>query len=268
MFLREWIRDIPYVRGVALAVLRKLGFDLTLTNSWTGDKFFLHSFRHKSYWYFGKQREAPNMAMFQKLINSGDTVIEVGGHIGYISQYFSRLVGPAGKVIVFEPGSNNAPYIYQNTKRMDNILLERIAITDRDGTAIFFEDNITGQNNSLNEHYEVAELNAKSHGMELVRNENSVQVSTLDSYIRSMGRVPDFIKIDIESNELKALLGGPETLKSVKALMIEVTCDHALVSEILTANGYSIMKATEEVVEKIERTGDYFAVRGAFPVSP
>lgn len=79
------------------------------------------------------------MKKFSELISSGDTVVEIGGHIGFISQYFSQLVGEEGKVIVFEPGSNNLQYIKKNILGKDNIYLEQMAISDRSGTAFFMK---------------------------------------------------------------------------------------------------------------------------------
>jgi FkbM family methyltransferase len=82
--------------------------------------------------------------IFKKLINTGDTIVEVGGHIGYVSLYFSRLVGPKGKVIIFEPGSNNLPYIKQNIRQNGdstrNIQLIEAAVGKNKGEAIFYED--------------------------------------------------------------------------------------------------------------------------------
>jgi predicted methyltransferase len=69
--------------------------------------FGSHSFKHYTYWYDGERREQTTMELFAKLINPGDVVVEVGGHIGYIAVYFSHLVGKQGRVVVFEPGPNN-----------------------------------------------------------------------------------------------------------------------------------------------------------------
>jgi FkbM family methyltransferase len=54
------------------------------------------------------------MTSLGKLIRSGETIVEIGGHIGYLSIYLSDLVGPQGRVYVFEPGPNNIPYIRKN----------------------------------------------------------------------------------------------------------------------------------------------------------
>jgi FkbM family methyltransferase len=64
------------------------------------------------------------MALFARLVRPQDTVIDVGGHIGYLSQYFAQLVGRRGQVIVFEPGPNNLPYTRANLRAKPNVRLE------------------------------------------------------------------------------------------------------------------------------------------------
>ena len=40
---------------------------------------------------------------FFKDFEKGDVVIELGGHVGYLSAIFANLVGTTGKVIVLSP---------------------------------------------------------------------------------------------------------------------------------------------------------------------
>jgi hypothetical protein len=88
--------------------------DVTIRHHYTGDPFRLHSFRHKAYWSNGRRRDELEMATFAELVRPGDNVIEVGGHIGYVSLYFAWLVGCHGRVHVFEAGPDNLPYLRGN----------------------------------------------------------------------------------------------------------------------------------------------------------
>jgi len=97
-----------------MPLLKATAFDLSIAHPWVPpSRFRLNSFRHKGYWYHGKSRELRTMQLFAKLIRPNDTVAEVGGHIGFISMFFAKLVGDNGRVVVFEPGSNNLPYLRQ-----------------------------------------------------------------------------------------------------------------------------------------------------------
>ena len=114
------------LRRAVLPLLKWTAIDVGISHPWIPkQRIVLNSFRHKGYWFHGKAREKTSMELFAKLIAADSRVIEVGGHIGFISQYFSHLVGREGKVFVFEPGSNNLPYIRRNIAKLKNISLER-----------------------------------------------------------------------------------------------------------------------------------------------
>ena len=103
------------LRSFIIPFLKKLNLgNIHIKHHYTGTKFKLDAFTHKGYWYHGKNREKVQMDIFKMIINEGDTVFELGAHIGYISLYFSKLVGPSGKLYVFEPGANNLPYTRVN----------------------------------------------------------------------------------------------------------------------------------------------------------
>jgi len=232
MSIKNTLAKTPFIRQVVIRALKFFHRDITITNGYSGHALKINSYRHKSYWYYNREREVATMQFFSRLIHEGDTVIEVGGHIGYITQYFSKLVG-GGKVVVFEPGSNNARYIEHNVCELLNVKLER-----KVGKATFFEDNVTGQNNSLLSDYKGAELATSWHYEKLVRTAHEVELVTLDSYVDSHSLAPDFLKIDIEGCEFDALLGARETLRRVRSLMVEVTYHHEEIAGILRDAGF------------------------------
>lgn len=82
------------LRKIALPLLKCFSFDFWMRHPWLHDqKIFLNSFKHKGYWYHGRNRELKTMELFYSLIPQKSVVVEVGGHIGFISQYFRSLVG-------------------------------------------------------------------------------------------------------------------------------------------------------------------------------
>jgi FkbM family methyltransferase len=262
--IREIASKVPILRPLAIVLLRLTKTDIRIANPWTKDTLFLNSFHHKGYWFFGRVRENATMRMLAKCIAAGDTVVEIGGHIGFVSQHLSQLVGRSGRVIVFEPGSNNLPYIRENLRNLPNVTLVEVAVSDKCGTAIFYEDNITGQNNSLLPNYENAEAVAKAHGLRLKKNIAIVPVTTLDAYVQAHNLCPDFIKIDIEGWELNALLGGASTLINVRGLMVEVTRNHSAVASLLRERGFRIFSTEGRELLELQFSGNIFALR-AYP---
>lgn len=261
MSLRSWVARVPIARQAAIHLLRGTARDVSRQNPWTGDALKLNSFQHKGYWFYGREREADTMRRLAEVIRPGDTVWEVGGHIGFVAQHLSRCAGDAGRVIVFEPGKNNLPYLRANTSALANLTIVEKAVAAQPGAARFFEDNITGQNNSLLDDYGGARSTAKTHGIALQKNAYDVEIITLDGYLRTADRAPDVIKIDIEGGELNALLGATETLGKIRCLMVEVTERHAEVDGQLRAAGFKLSLPDGTPLDAITTGGNLFALR-------
>lgn len=231
------------LRKIVIAAFRRFNpGDISIRHHYTGDRIRLHSFMHKGYWYYGKRRERETMELFARLVQPGDAVIEIGGHIGYISLYFAGLVGPSGQVTVFEPGPNNLPYIRANVGAKGNIRLIEKAVADFSGTASFYVENYTGQNNSLLSDYSRFQENLRNAGLQSDVQKSVVQVDcvTLDDFLSENGAsVPSLIKIDVEGAELAVLQGMVQTLRSGNmTLMVEVTDKAPAVYDLLTSAGF------------------------------
>ena len=244
------------VRRLALRIFRQFNpGDVTIGHHWTGDRLRLHSFNHKGYWWHGRNRERATIERFQRLIASGETVIEVGAHIGYFSQLFAHLVGPEGQVVVFEPGENNLPYLHRNLAALDQATIIEKAMSDQPGEVSFWLEDLSGQNNSLIENYHLLEGNIALAGLDgqVVRRSVSVQATTLDQAvgeIAAQGRRPAFIKIDVEGAELMVLEGARQTLRDIRPIfMVEITREHAAIRELLAANDYLLRDPDGRVLD-------------------
>lgn len=259
--------QIRFLRRLILPALQRINLgDITIRHHWTDEKFVLHSFKHRSYWYHGQRRENQSMLLFSDLVRRGDTVIEIGGHIGYISLYFAHLVGVKGQVIVFEPGSNNLPYIRKNTKSNTCISLIEKAVSDHTGMVKFYIENLTGQNNSLLEKYDGFEKNKYNAGIcSCEYTVVEVPCTTLDDFMLQ-GQLPPpyIIKIDVEGNELKVLKGMKNILeKDDVILMVEVTENSGDVFSLLVDAGFQVFRSNKNPVSNSRNMkGNVFCVKG------
>ena len=200
--------------------------DVTITHHYTGDRVRLHSFKHRGYWWSGKDREADTMRAFGALVCPGDTVFEVGAHIGYITLYFAQLVGSRGRVHAFEPGDNNLPYTRQNLAQRPQITLIEKSVGDHEGRVTFYLEDLTGQNNSLVQDYlglKATEGQAIKAGVRPV----TVDLVTLDGYAENTGIKPDFIKIDVEGAEYGVLAGATKLLEATRPRIMVETANEA-----------------------------------------
>ncbi len=220
------------------------------------------------------------MSIFPEVIGPGDLVVEIGGHIGYLTVYFSGLVGPKGRVLVFEPGRNNLPYLRKNLASHANGTLVEKAVADFTGPATFHLENLSGQNNSLIKNYRLFAENLESAG--IARVETSVMevgCTTLDCFWSENNLpAPSFVKIDVEGAEMSVLRGMKNVVqKNDVALMVEVSENHADVFHLLKEYGFLIFDDSRRPIqaprfisgnlfclkENDKRTGRLLPLRGA-----
>jgi len=237
---------LKWLRKAFLPIFSRVNLgDIKIQHHYTGDRVKLHSFRHKGYWFHGAKREAETMNLFQRLLSPGQVVFEVGGHIGYISLYFHKLVEP-GTVIVFEPGINNLPYLRENLKGTNVEIVEK-AVGKKGGSVKFYLDDLTGQNNSVVSDFAGLEANAAAANVNVNVKAVDVDVVSLDAFCRERDLYPDLVKIDVEGYELSVLLGAVELFQNARPIfMVEVQADHGKIFELFERAGYRLFSDNME----------------------
>jgi FkbM family methyltransferase len=230
------------VRRLALRFFRAINpGDVTIKHHWTGDRLRLHSFKHKGYWWHGRRRERETVLRFQKLVRAGDTVVEIGGHIGYFAQLYAQLVGAEGQ--------NNLPYLRANLADKSNAEIVEKAVSNEDGTVTFWLEDLSGQNNSIIEDYYLLDGNIELAGLGGRITKRAVHVSCvmLDSFangLKAQGRQIDFVKIDVEGAELLVLEGAQKLLADRRvAIMVEVTREEQAIFDMMTKANYAMFFA-------------------------
>jgi FkbM family methyltransferase len=226
--------------------------DVRIRHHYTGDRVRLHSYRHKSYWFHRKQREAETMHLFEQLIPPGATVLDVGGHIGYIALYFASLVGPTGRIYCFEPGANNLPYLRENVGSHPNVTIIEHGVGARNEIRSFYLEDVTGQNNSFVKDFEVFKSNrAFAYASNVTIQEVTVEVITLDDFCRVEGIRPSFVKVDVEGFELEVLEGASEVLRDLRPmLMVEIQRNYGRIEALMQEHGYGMLSPADAALEQ------------------
>ena len=210
----------------------------------------VHSFRHRQYWYLGREREKKWLLAMYRLVGPSDTVFDIGGHIGYTALFFSWLA-TEGSVHVFEPGPNNRPYLERNVRERRNVTVVNEGVGKTVGSATLYMEDLSGQNNSFVEQFDGL---AETQALAFVAPEVSpidVPITTIDDYSQRTGVYPSFLKIDVEGFELPVLLGAKHTLENHRpAMLLEVQKDRSEIFDYMTACGYLALNERFEVISK------------------
>lgn len=141
--------------------------------------------------------EKESLKWCRKLIRPGMVAVDIGAHIGYYTRIFSRLVGDSGRVFSFEPSSENFPVLSKNFSagKHRNVTLFNKAVGAENTKGTLFVSP-GHSNHSLNAGF------TESVGQE------QVEIVPLDLALSRQGvSQVDFIKVDVEGSEIRALNG-------------------------------------------------------------
>jgi FkbM family methyltransferase len=135
-------------------------------------------------------------------LRPGMVALDVGACVGYFTLVAARAVGDSGRVYAFEPNPHSYRFLVENLRR--NGLAHRVvpleaAASDREGTAIFWDDDVTASSSSL------FERDSRARRL-------TVACTTVDAEVDSSSSV-GLVKIDAEGAELQ-VLGGMGTVLS------------------------------------------------------
>ncbi len=161
--------------------------------------------------------EPENAELFSRILEKGDTVIDIGANFGWYSTLFSHIVGNAGQVHSFEPILDTFNELKANieiNKLSDYIVINNIALGETDGKLKMF----------VPEEHGSAWASRSSHGHKDCI-EYECQMLTLDNYLMKRNlRDIKLIKCDVEGAELLVLKGATNTLslKSAPIWFLEV----------------------------------------------
>lgn len=170
--------------------------------------------------------------LFKKMIEKGNTILDLGAHIGYYTIIYSMATGNEGLIYAFEPEKENYSFLLKNIDLnccADNIIAVMKAASDVNGQEKLYLSPIDKGDYRL---YDSGD-NRKNVTVESVR---------LDDFFKDPSRGIDIIKMDIQGSEFKAMRGAKRILDENK--------DHIkIVSEF---SPYMLKKAGEDPSDYLE----------------
>ncbi|MGH9967621.1 MAG: FkbM family methyltransferase [Pyrinomonadaceae bacterium] len=143
-------------------------------------------------------------------IKPGSVVYDLGANYGIHSLLFARLAKNSGHVYAFEPIPEILTELHANValNYFSNVTCLKLAVTDTTGSAFFARGNHVG----------AAHLSIGTDDLEGLL---SVATICLDDFVfKHNHRPPNFIKIDVEGGESRALTGGERVLNEYRPILL------------------------------------------------
>jgi FkbM family methyltransferase len=175
-----------------------------------GTKLRLYA-RSESGYYLG-EHEPDLQQGLRRYIKPGMTVFDIGANIGFFAIAAANLVGPAGKLVAFEPNPVVVSRLKENIELnglTERLKIEQSAVGDFDGTAQFC--------------FALTHLQGRFSDLPYVPKDaesTPVPCRTIDSYVTSTGLVPEVIIMDVEHAEGRALRGMKSVLLRHQPLIL------------------------------------------------
>jgi FkbM family methyltransferase len=146
--------------------------------------------------------------LLSRLVKPGMTVVDVGANVGLYSVFMAGLVGPAGRVISFEPDPDLVALLRDNcaANNAANVEAHHAALGSRSDLMILHRLTLNSGENHLGPRDKAA-----------FRRPIEVRVEAFDSLMP--GVRPDFVKVDVQGWELNVLRGMEKTLKGSDAVV-------------------------------------------------
>lgn len=152
--------------------------------------------------YYEAEYEPETFRFFRDHLKPGNTVLDIGGHIGLFAVVTAHLVGAEGRVFTFEPTPFTRSVLTEVVELNGCSGIVEVrgeAVSARSGETVFFDTGETISNaNSLVR-------------TELSKTEIPIKLISVDDFVRERSITVDCIKIDVEGAELDVLRGANET---------------------------------------------------------
>lgn len=205
LFAGSGLRKIKFIEKINIFLRVKLKPDFIITKKYN-HKMFLDKIDSL---YLSVYNDWDDFAttLLEKEIKKGSIVLDLGANIGFYTLVLARLVGEKGKVYAFEADSTNFEILKKNVEanRYNNIILVNKAVLDKNDKIKFYVDERNTAGNSV-------------YGGDKTEYKE-IEAIKLDDYFNKNRKI-DFVKIDIEGSEFRAMKGMSKLLKENKKIKL------------------------------------------------
>jgi FkbM family methyltransferase len=149
----------------------------------------------------GHEYDVPVAEFLRKNVRPGDVCLNVGANVGVYVFQFCSWSAPDGQVFAFEPNPTTVPVLRRHIDLNDlgdRVRIVPVAVGDKSDQETLYAAAADG----------MSRLGSPNPLIGESASPISVTVVTLDEYCEEHGLVPDWIFMDIEGFEIRALMGA------------------------------------------------------------
>ncbi|WP_373493944.1 FkbM family methyltransferase [Aquiflexum sp.] len=195
-----------------------------------------------------------------KILEKGQTIIDVGANQGEYSLWAVKHTGPTGKVIAFEPMDglyDQLGFNFSLNPEYQNALIPaKMGLSEAPGKLNLYGKE--GDNEGVNTMFPT-----QTHTVLI----QEIKLDTLDNQMQLFNcNQVDLIKIDVEGAELQVLKGAVNTLKKHKPyLMIEINREACLAGGYEPEEIFELLRPMGYTFEKIGLRGKRIPIESVPP---
>jgi FkbM family methyltransferase len=224
-------------------------------------------------WYLGgptsAMEENGELLLMQVLGSRVRTFIDVGANVGHWTQALLKIVSSEARGFLYEPAPSTSQHLIKVFAGESRVVIRPVAVGSESGWANFYAESGHGETSSL-----VAGFSGQSSQT------TTCQVVTLDEELAGKGwEKIDFLKLDCEGFDLKALLGVRRLLKEKSIGVIQFEYNRPWMEAgstlagawaYLRENGYAIYLLQGDGLHSFqyEKWGEFFKYANFVAVHP
>jgi FkbM family methyltransferase len=181
--------------------------------------------------------------IIEEIVQPDWTCVDLGANVGYFASIMAQRVGPRGRVHAYEPFPRVLRLLEMTVR--ESGLADRVDIRAKACADALAETNLffVEASDNLGGSFISDGVDSKSAGLATVR----VPVTTVDADLAGVARI-DFIKMDIEGAELRALRGMHRRLEADHPILVTEINTHCLrdgatadqILDFLRQRGYAV----------------------------
>lgn len=167
----------------------------------------------------GKSHES-ELRLSRFLINrlkSGDTIIDLGAHVGFFTRLCATLCEPHGRVIALEPSAGTYPLLHKNVIGIGHITALEAAAGAKIGEISFYEFKSSHSEYSSTDAAQYIGESWFSRNQPTLR---QVRCETIDGLCQHFQLQPTLIKIDVEGGEPDVVRGAIQCLTECRPIVV------------------------------------------------